>query len=446
MSTIGPRTRIAARRIAGLALALLGLLLQACATESRVQVSSNPAGARILVDGLDTGRTTPSSVTLSTERESYQITIEKAGYNPVGQAVRLGTDVDVIDADEAVCTVCVSPCCCFLPLLRFLDPVDVRTRFRPSDLSVDLEVAGQGARLEITPSGAEVYLDGKLAALLDGNYLVTSVGDHQIEVRAEGCKPWTRTLHVDERIYQRIALELEIEGQGLLVSGTPGGAKIYLDDQFQGALDDAPRRVRTTPGPHLLRVEAEGFKPWQDVVQVTADRYEAISIELALDGQGVRLRKPEGLPSRTPELQLFVDGQLQGSAFDVPVRMSAGEHDLEIRCAGRETRRLRINVAPGQFLDLQPGPKQDTRAARPQKQPAGFCIYAPSDLGPVAPQDVQIRVGGVLVSQRLGELVEMTNVEPIEVEVVVRGFKPWKDRIVLSADGVTEVYPRLEKE
>ncbi len=445
MSTIGPRTRNATRWMTGLGIALLALL-QACATESRVQISSNPAGARILIDGADSGRQTPSSIVLSTKRDSYDITIEKAGYNSAGHVVRLGTDVDVIDADEAVCTICVSPCCCFLPLLRFLDPVDVRTRFRPSDLNVELEVAGQGARLDITPPNAEVYLDGNLAALLDGNYLVTTVGDHALEIRATGYRPWTRSLRIDERVYQRLTVELEIEGQGVLVRGTPGGARIYLDDQFQGALDDGARRVRTEPGPHLLRVDAEGFKGWQDVIQVNSDRYEEVVIDLALDGQGVRVRKPEGLPARNPELQIFLDGQLQGSSFDLPIRTSAGEHDVEIRVGGRETRRLRINLAPGQFLDLQPGPKSDPKAARAQAQLSGVCIYGSPEIGSVAPQEVQVRVAGVLVGQRLGELIEMAPSQEVEIEVVVRGFKPWKDRIVVAKGGVTEIYPRFEKE
>src|SRR5262245_47641735 len=93
-----------ARRAAAAVAALLLAVLAGCTSEARITVNSNPSGARILIDGVDSGRQTPSSVTLSTEREHYEIKVEKAGYNTVGRTVVLGTDVDVIDADDAACT------------------------------------------------------------------------------------------------------------------------------------------------------------------------------------------------------------------------------------------------------------------------------------------------------------------------------------------------------
>lgn len=440
-----PRASRARRAVAAFA-ALLLAVLAGCTSEARITVNSNPSGARILIDGVDSGRQTPSSITLSTEREHYEIKVEKAGYNEVGRTVVLGTDVDVIDADDAACTVCVSPCCCFLPLIRLLDPVDVHTRFRPSQLDFELEVAGQGARLELDPRECEVYVDGRLAALLEGNYLVTTVGEHELEVRAAGFRAWSRSIRVDERVYQRLKVALEVEGQGLLVAGTPEGAKVYVDEQFQGTLSDEVRRVRTEPGPHLLRVEAEGYVAFQDVVQVATDRYHELEIALALDGQGLFVRKPEGLPAKTPEVQLYVDGALQGSAFDTPIRTSAGKHVIEIRVGGRETRRLEIELAPGQWIDVQPGPKSDPKAARSQATLWGLCVHAPEGIGELAPQDVRIRVNGVLIGQEFGTLFETSSDLPVEVEVVVKGYKPWKDRVVVTRRGVTDVYPSLEKE
>lgn len=433
-----------ARRALAAAGALLLLLLQACASaESRVSVSSNPSGARILINGVDSGRQTPSSLGLSTREERYEIRVEKSGYNAAQRTVTLGTDVDVIDADEAVGTICISPCCCFLPLLRFLDPVDVNTRFRPSQLDFELEVAGQGARLEVTPRQCEVYVDGKLAALLDGNYLVTDVGTHELEVRAPGHRAWSRTVRVDERTYQRLKIELEVEGEGLLLSGEPDGAKIYVDDQFQGTLSSLERRLRLEPGPHLLRVEAAGRVAFQDVVQVAAGRYHEIEIDLALDGQGVVVRKPEGLSAKTPQVQVFVDSQLAGSGFDTPVRMDVGEHDLEIRADGREPRRLRVTIAERQFLDVLPGPKQDGSSARKQAQVWGVCVHLPEGMAP-PPQDVQIRAGTLLLGQEFGMVIEMEGA--IDLEVLVRGYRPWKDRVVVTRTGVTDVFPRLEQE
>ncbi len=434
------------RQLAWACALLAATALAGCASTSSISVQSTPPGARILIDGVDAGQQTPGSVTLSTSKKRYDITIDKAGYNPVQQTVELGTDVDVIDADEAVGTICISPCCCFLPLLRLLDPVDIKTQFRPTNISVELEVAGQGVRLEVTTTPFEAYLDGKLVALLDGNYIVTSPGDHELEVRAPGRRSFVRSIHVDERAYQRLKIELEPEGQGLLVGGSPKGAKVYLDDQFQGNLGDEARRVRAEPGPHLLRVDADGHRSWQDVVQVVTDRFQELTIDLKLEGQGVIVRKPEGLSAKTPEIQVVVDGQLQASAFDQPIRMEPGEHQIEIRVTGREPRRIQLRVTKDAFIEVEPGRKADKDAARAQErlETTGLVVHAPVALGKIAVQDVQILIDGVLRSQHFDEAVECSERNGYRVTVTVKGYQPWEQVVAVTRGQLQEVYPALE--
>jgi hypothetical protein len=428
--------------------ALLPLLgVAGCTTTSRVEVSSAPSGARILIDGVDSGQTTPSSVVLSTSRTEYTLTLEKPGFNPASRTLRYSTDVDVMDADEAVGSICCAPFCCGLPLLNFLHPVDVSSRFVPSRFNADLEVAGQGARLSVTPTVFEAYLDGKLVALLEGNYLVTTPGDHELEIRAAGYRDYSRAIHVDERVYQRIEIELPIEGQGLLVSGSPIGAKVVLDDQYRGNLAEEPKRVRAEPGPHMLRVELEGFRPWQDVVQIAADRYQEIVISLVLEGQGLRVRKPEGLPARTPEIQILVDGQLQGSAFDTPVRVEPGLHEVEIRVGGRETRQVQVRVTADSWIDLEPGPALDPGGDRPSASSGRQGIRLVPPIGfdvSIGPEKIQILVDGSLRGQNFDRVIALEAGE-YEVEVRIEGYRTWSQRVKVERRKVLEVWPDLRR-
>src|SRR5882672_4026251 len=87
--------RNATTRFARIGAALL--VLGGCASTSRVQVSSTPSGARIVLDGSDCGQTTPTSVELSTASTRHSIRIEKPGFNPVEREVTLDRDVDVMD-------------------------------------------------------------------------------------------------------------------------------------------------------------------------------------------------------------------------------------------------------------------------------------------------------------------------------------------------------------
>lgn len=437
------------RRLAAL-VALLGFA--GCTATSRVQVRSTPSGARILLDGTDIGQTTPSSVELSTARSRYTIRIERAGYNPVEREVTLNRDVDVMDADEAAGRICCAPCTLGCTLLGFLHPFTVNTAFRPSNIDAPLEVAGQGARLDVTPPAFEAYVDGRLVALLDGNYVVTTPGSHELVIKATGYRDSARTIRVDERMYQRINVELEMEGQGLLLTGSPAGAKIYLDDQFQGTLGGEARRVRAEPGAHMLRVEADGHRAWQDVVQVAPDRYQALTVALPLEGQGVLLRRTDDTPAQTPLVQILVDGQLQGSAFDQPVRTEPGDHEIEVRVSGCETRLLKVRVVKDEYLDVTPGTRieehrEPRRPRRESRDQTSLRVHPPVGMEGMAERDVEILVDGALVGYGFENTIA-AGVPPSEVTITVRvrGYRPWEQRVRLSGGAAIDLYPRFERE
>jgi hypothetical protein len=444
----GPRSTVAAARL--VASCLLLLVLGGCVSTSRVQVNSTPSGARILLDGADCGQTTPASVELTNSVSRHALKIEKAGYNPVERELVLDRDIDVMDADEAATRVCCAPCTLGCTLIGFLHPLHVTTGFRPSNVDATLEVAGQGARLEVTPSQFECYVDGKLSTLLDGGYVVTTPGSHDLEIKAPGYRSSLRTIRVDERMYQRIQVDLALEGQGLLLTGKPEGAKVYLDDQFQGTLGGEPRRVRAEPGAHMLRVEADGRRPWQDVVQVATDRYQELSIELKREGQGVVLVRPDDLVARQVEVQILVDGQLQGSAFDAPVRLEPGDHQLEIRVTGCETKLIQVRVAKDEYIDVNPGPRKENGGKRGKQvkiESTGIRVHAPDGMSDVADEDVEILVDGSLVGYGFDTAMSIGSAATdVTVAVRVKGHRPWEQRVRIKAGSVIDLHPRIEKE
>jgi hypothetical protein len=443
----GSRSTAAAARLVAACVALL--VLGGCASSSRVQVNSTPSGARILLDGADCGQTTPASVELTNSVSRHSLKIEKAGYNPVEREVVLDRDIDVMDADEAATRVCCAPCTLGCTLIGFLHPFSVSTGFRPSNIDALLEVAGQGARLEISPSQYECYVDGKLSTLLDGGYVVTTPGSHELEIKSPGYRSTLRTIRVDERMYQRIKIDLALEGQGLLLTGSPEGAKVYLDDQFQGTLGQEARRVRAEPGAHMLRVEADGRRPWQDVVQVAADRYQELAVELKREGQGIVVVRPDDLTARQVEVQILVDGQLQGSAFDAPVRIEPGDHLIEIRVTGCETKLIQVRVAKDEYIEINPGPRREGGGKKGRQvkiETTGIRVHSPDGMEEVQDQDVEILVDGALVGYGFDVSTSVGGAATdVTVVVRVKGHRPWEQRVRLKAGTVVDLYPRFEK-
>ena len=335
-----------------LALATLPALLgSACHSTRTVHVDSAPTGARILLDGEDTGLSTPADLTVSTKKKRYIVRLERSGYNPSERTLRLETDVDVIDADEAAMSVLCAPCCCGLPLLNLLTPVDVNRDFRPDPLRFQLDPEGEGLRLRVTPPSAEIYVDGRLQRPLDDELLILSAGDHELVVQSPGFKPYERVVHIPARTYQTLDVELEIAGQGFLVEAVPLGAKLYVDDQYQGIVDESVERVRTEPGPHALRITLEGHETFEDVLTVAAEEFRAVAVELERSGEGIVVPRPNAR-LRSDEVQIFVDGALHSTEWNEWLRLEPGSHNVEVRVPRHRPWIHAVHVQEGKYLRL----------------------------------------------------------------------------------------------
>jgi cytoskeleton protein RodZ len=62
--------------------------------------------------------------------------------------------------------------------------------------------------------------------------------------------------------------QLEVESQ-------PPGARVYLDGYYLG---EAPVRLKVEAGARLLRVEAEGYRPFEQKIQLNKDRHLKVSL------------------------------------------------------------------------------------------------------------------------------------------------------------------------
>jgi hypothetical protein len=75
--------------------------------------------------------------------------------------------------------------------------------------------------LQIEPaSGARVLVDGELSAWSDGTPLVLKVGDHVIEVRAEGYEPERRTLRIQGGESLQVAFVLQANEEAAMKGAT----------------------------------------------------------------------------------------------------------------------------------------------------------------------------------------------------------------------------------
>lgn len=104
MPTLDPTSLRASRRAAlgRFALALCALACGACVELQRVpgvMFATTPPGARIVVDGLDSGFVTPCHIDLTRERHEVDMVLE--GYKPVSVSIESGGQTTLVFWDEA---------------------------------------------------------------------------------------------------------------------------------------------------------------------------------------------------------------------------------------------------------------------------------------------------------------------------------------------------------
>jgi len=196
-----------------------------------IVVESDPVGARVLVDGSDSGKVTPATLELPTGRRA-RLTIERAG--------RQSTELDVSSPSPGERRVYVAR----LPLAR-----DVAT-----------------LRLRVTPPDATVTVDGLalVPATATRETNVRPEAPHRIRASAPGYVDVTRELTLtpgEER-----ALDLALVEGGTLNVRAPEAAQVVVDGRTLGS---SVRTVVLTPGRHRVRLaSADGDAAREVAIEV----------------------------------------------------------------------------------------------------------------------------------------------------------------------------------
>ena len=126
-----------------LAVPLLLLTCSGCvwfSSKENVLIASEPLGARILVDGEDTGRTTPASLPLGgLFGYDHTIELQKKGFRPATRVIYQYTEGYTSKRIDGAYDAVMWPMPLFWTTGDFLTPFGVRAAILPAELYVVLE-------------------------------------------------------------------------------------------------------------------------------------------------------------------------------------------------------------------------------------------------------------------------------------------------------------------
>jgi hypothetical protein len=189
-------------------------------------ITSEPAGAEVLIDGQPRGKT-PFRFQAEGLR-TYQVGLRSIGYLPEDRVVEL-------------------------------------TKAGTTTLEIPLRRYGE-VLVESVPPGAEIYIDGEFQGRTPENFRL-SEGDHTFVLRRAGSREYSQEIQVEAGRPLNLRAELIPDEGKLTVLGLPDGTEVTIDGKPLGIapIEDAQLEV----GPHWLHYQSEGYEPLKNPILVS---------------------------------------------------------------------------------------------------------------------------------------------------------------------------------
>lgn len=154
------------------------------------------------------------------------------------------------------------------------------------------------ARLAVysRPGGAEVHINDRLVARTVNEATPVRIdmptGAHRVKVVRDGFEPWEREVTVRPNRVTPVMADLTpvppppryVPVGALEIRTEPGLARIFLDGKEIGRSQETPRTPvrleKMAPGSYVVRVEKEGFQPFEERYDVFANQTTRAALRL----------------------------------------------------------------------------------------------------------------------------------------------------------------------
>ncbi|MHB2015945.1 MAG: protein kinase domain-containing protein [Candidatus Xenobia bacterium] len=235
--------------MAGVALLVLGLMAwllwphsPPAAAGAKLEIQSQPAGAKVLVDGKDVG---PAPVSVPVGAGEHEVVLSKDGFVTETEHPR-------VNGTESV-------------------PVVVRMQAATAETSLVLKV---------TPDAVDVTLDGHLLAghVGPGSQFPITPGQHTLIITRKGYAPFEEMVTAEAGQPLVVQTALAATSGVLDVDSTPPGAHVFVDDEDRGVTPLVLEGFKA--GSISVRIQLAGYKDWKQMTSVEIGKTTSIKAPL----------------------------------------------------------------------------------------------------------------------------------------------------------------------
>ncbi len=224
-------------------------------------------------------------------------------------------------------------------------------RYQPFAAEIEIEGAGEAQKFapQLVPNWAEVSVSSEpigAQVLVDGEPRGTTpleteivAGNHPIELRLEGFKPWTTDLQIKAGEPVSVGpVKLGLPDGRLVLRSEPSGASVSVAGVYRG---QTPLELELRPEiTHSVVVSKPGYEAATRQVSLGAGERRTLSLPLAGIFGEVTVR------AQPADAQVYVDGEPRGGANQT-LRLVATDHEIAIRKQGYVEYKTTITPRPG---------------------------------------------------------------------------------------------------
>jgi len=219
---------------------------------------------------------------------------------------------------------------------------------------VELYEGGGTVEFIVSPSGADVFIDGQSAGKAPIRLQDLPPGEHRYVVSANVYEGATGTFRFQPGDNLLIVEELESSAGKWEVRSTPSGADVYIDDELVG---QTPLSTTGVPnGAHRVRISKDGFGSVLREVDTTDGSKGELTVNLPRGGSEIRVQ------SRLDNARVLLNGNLMGTGKRVTLNLQRGVYQLRVEAEGFQPTEARLSAPRrGRLIYKASLAKEDTQ-------------------------------------------------------------------------------------
>ncbi len=225
----------------------------------------------------------------------------------------------------------------------------------PRRVSVDLDSNSGSLVITSTPTGANVFVDGRSEGITPMTIQRVPQGERDIRVQLSGYEPFQTALRITPDDTSRVDAALQPLPGSLEVVTIPTGSRIYVNDEFRG---ESPVVLEgLTPGAYVVRAERRGYADEARTVRV--GRGEALVEEFRMERNSGTLE----IVTRPADVRVIINGEFMGTTrargsdvISEPLQvdlLSQGAHTLQLVREGYAFENKRFMIVRDEVTALE---------------------------------------------------------------------------------------------